>query len=133
MKCHATGYGLKREQLAKRPLKLFDGVQCESCHGPGKDYAKKKIMSDRDKALAAGMWEPGEDEKICTDCHNDESPSWDIGKYELAGGGTAGFDFEQAKEEIAHPIPEDVKGRYLELEKQKKAKKKGRGQAEEEE
>jgi hypothetical protein len=53
------------------------------------------------------------------------SPSWDPGRYELADGGTAGFDHEQAKEEIAHPIPEDVKGRYIEIEKERKAKKKG--------
>jgi hypothetical protein len=127
LKCHATAYGLKREQFAKRPLKLSDGVQCESCHGPGNDYKKKKIMSDHDKSVAGGMWEPGKDEKICLNCHNDESPSWDPGKYELAGGGTAGFDHEQAKEKIAHPIPEDVKGRYLEIEKKRKAEKKARG------
>jgi hypothetical protein len=129
LKCHATGYGLKPDQIAKKPLLLSDGVQCESCHGPGNDYKKKKIMADHDKSVAGGMWEPGEDEKICTNCHNDESPSWDPGKYELAGGGTAGFDHEQAKEEIAHPIPEDVKGRYIEIEKERKAKKKKKGGA----
>ena len=68
-------------------------------------------MSDHDKAVAKGMWNPGEDEKICLACHNDESPTWDPAK---------GFDFEAAKKKIAHPIPEDVKGKYLEIVKQRK-------------
>ena len=112
LKCHATGYGLTADQLAKDPLDVKDGVQCESCHGPGSNYKKKSTMSDHDKALAAGMWEPGEDEKVCTVCHNDESPTWDAEK---------GFDFKQRKEDIAHPIPEDVKGRYVEEVKLRKA------------
>jgi hypothetical protein len=32
-----------------------------------------------------------------------------------------GFDFEKANEKIAHPIPKDVKGKYLELAKKKGA------------
>ena len=126
LKCHATAYGLKAEEM-KFPLKVSDSVQCESCHGAGADYRKKKIMSDRDKAIAKGMLEPGENEEICTACHNDESPSWDVTKYELADGTKVAFDFEQAKEEIEHPIPEDVKGKYLELEKKRKAERKARG------
>jgi hypothetical protein len=114
LKCHATGYGLTADQLNKDPLDVKQGVQCESCHGPGSNYKKKSTMSDRDKAIAAGMWEPGEDEKICTTCHNDESPTWDAEK---------GFDFKQRKEDIAHPIPEDVKGRYVEAVKEAKAAK----------
>jgi hypothetical protein len=80
-------------------------------------------MSDRDKSIAAGMWEPGKDEKVCTTCHNDESPTWDAAEP---------FDYEARKEEIAHPIPEDVKGKYLEIEKQRKAEKRAKGEAVEE-
>ena len=43
-----------------------------------------------------------------------------------------GFDFEQAKEKIRHPIPEDVKGKYLEVEEKLRAEKKARGEAVEE-
>jgi hypothetical protein len=111
VKCHATAHGVTPEMTAKAPLKLSDGVQCESCHGPGSDYRKKKTMSDHDKAVAAGMWEPGKNEKICLACHNDESPTWDPAK---------GFDYKAAKKAIAHPIPEAVKGRYLEAEKEAK-------------
>ena len=31
------------------------GVQCEACHGPGKDYAKKKVMIDPDLAREKGL------------------------------------------------------------------------------
>jgi hypothetical protein len=68
-------------------------------------------MSDRDKAIAKGMWEPGKDEKICAACHNDRSPTWDA---------AVGFDYEARKKKIAHPIPEDVKGKYLEIANQRK-------------
>lgn len=108
LKCHATANGLEKSQIHKRPLRLEDGVQCESCHGPGSEYRKKKIMASHEKSVAAGMWEPDKNQEICTGCHNQESPTFE------------GFDFAKAKEEIAHPIPEDVKGRYLEIEKQRR-------------
>jgi hypothetical protein len=114
VRCHATGHGLEPAQIFKKPLAIADGVQCESCHGPGSEYRKKKIMADHKKAVAAGMWEPGENEKVCTACHNKDSPTWDTAK---------GFDFEAAKKKIEHPIPKDVKGHYIELEK--KARKPG--------
>jgi ribosomal protein L40E len=113
VKCHATAHGLEKAQIFKKPLAISDGVQCESCHGPGSEYRKKKVMSDHDKSVAAGMWEPGENQKICTDCHNSDSPTWDAAK---------GFDFEAMKKKIAHPIPKDVKGHYIELEKKARAK-----------
>jgi hypothetical protein len=123
LKCHATAYGEDASKFAKKPLNPEDGVQCESCHGPGSLYKKKKTMSDHDKSMAAGMWEPGKDDKICIGCHNEDSPTWDPAE---------GFDLEKRKEEIAHPIPEDVKGKYIEVEKQRKAEKRARGEAVEE-
>ncbi len=131
LKCHATAANVKPDQLAGKPLAMADAVQCESCHGPGSLYRKKKVMADHDKSVAAGMIVPDND--TCTACHNDESPSWDPGRYKLADGTTAGFDFDQAAEEIAHKIPEDVKGKYLEIvAERKKAKKSGGGDGEEE-
>jgi len=110
VRCHATAHGLETAQIFKKPLALADSVQCESCHGPGSEYRKKTVhATSREKGIAAGMLDPGKDEKICTDCHNSDSPTWDAAK---------GFDFEKMKEEIAHPIPEENKGRVLELEKQ---------------
>jgi nitrate/TMAO reductase-like tetraheme cytochrome c subunit len=123
VRCHATAHGLEASQIHKKPLKLSDGVQCESCHGPGSAFRKKKTMSDRDKALAAGMWEPGKDEKICTECHNQDSPTWDEAK---------GFDYEAMKKKIAHKIPEDVKGNYIALEKEERRKRREAGGGEDE-
>lgn len=127
VQCHATAFGLKPTQLAKKPLKLADGVQCESCHGPGSGYRKKKIMADRDRSVAKGLVLPEAD--TCTACHNSDSPAWDPSRYTLAGGTTVGFDFDQAAKEIAHAIPEDVKGHYIEIEKKLKAEKRARGEA----
>jgi hypothetical protein len=131
VKCHVTAYGADPSEIGLKPLNPADGVQCESCHGPGSGYKKKKIMSDREEAVANGLVIP--DEEVCLRCHNDESPAWDPAKYVLADGSPAGFDFEQAKKEIEHPIPEDVKGNYIELEKKLKAEKRARGEAAEDE
>jgi hypothetical protein len=108
LKCHVTAYGEDPSKFARRPLAPQDGVQCESCHGPGSLYRKKKTMSDREKAVAAGLWEADKDDEICAACHNEDSPVVPEG----------GFDFGKLREGIQHPIPEDVKGRYLEIEKQ---------------
>jgi hypothetical protein len=109
LRCHATAHGLEKSQIYKKPLAISDGVQCESCHGPGSDYRKKTAhATSREKGVAAGMWEPEKDEKVCTACHNAESPTFDTAK---------GFDFEAMKKAIDHPIPKDAKGRVLELEK----------------
>ena len=116
LKCHVTAYGKPATAFDKgQALAEADGVQCESCHGPGSEYRKKKTMADHAKSIAAGLWEPGKDEKICTGCHNAESPSW------------SGFDYAAAKEKIAHPIPKEVKGRYLEAEKEARAAKQAGG------
>lgn len=102
--CHTTAYGVPDEMVSKK-FDRTDGVQCEACHGPGKDYRKKKIMIDRDKSLAAGLILPTE--AVCVECHNDESPAWNPERYTLADGTKTGFDYEQAKAAIAHPVPED--------------------------
>jgi hypothetical protein len=111
LKCHATASAVDPSMVDGKPLNVEDGVQCESCHGPGSDYRKKKVMADHAAAVAAGMKEPGKDASICTACHNDQSPTY------------KGFDYEARKKEIAHPIPAEVKGRYIEAEKEARAKK----------
>ena len=126
LRCHQSAFGVAPTRIAYE-LDPAEGVQCESCHGPGRDYRKKKIMSDRKKAEAKGLWDADGDPAICTACHNEESPTFDPKRYTLPDGSTAGFDFEQAKRRDPHPIPEHVKGRFLELEEaEKKRKKAGR-------
>jgi hypothetical protein len=93
LKCHAVGYNIDAPMLGKK-FKVEDGVQCESCHGPGSDYKKKSIMQDREKAVANGLLvyeNPGAE--LCINCHNAESPTY------------VDFVFEEAWEKIKHPIP----------------------------
>ncbi len=93
LKCHSTYASLKPERLhPKGKLKLEEGVSCESCHGPGADYKKKKIMKDLEKAKANGLIIP--DEKVCKNCHNSESPTFES------------FDFDKYYDKIKHPRPE---------------------------
>lgn len=120
LSCHVTAHGVPPIRIA-HDLDAEDGVQCESCHGPGRDYRKKKIMSDREVAVAKGLQDPAENERVCTACHNENSPTFDPGRYVLPDGTTMGFHFGMAKERILHPIPEDVKGKFVELEKKLKA------------
>lgn len=95
LKCHVTAFGVDAA-LIDTTFKMEDGVQCETCHGPGSKYKKKKIMKDVEKAKAAGLIIP--EEKLCRECHNEDSPFYEE------------FDFEKAKEKIAHPVPEGGSG-----------------------
>lgn len=91
-KCHSTFASIDAKLLdAKTKLTLDEGVSCESCHGPGSEYKSKKTMQDQKLSIAAGLIIP--DEKTCTSCHNDKSPTF------------KSFDFKKASEKIAHSIP----------------------------
>ena len=125
LRCHVTAHGVSPVRIAN-PVELVDGVQCESCHGPGRDYRKKKIMSDLEVATSKGLWDAGAAEAICAACHNPESPTYDEDRYVRADGTTIGFDFEIAKTRVPHVIPADVKGRFIELEDAEKAAEKAR-------
>ncbi len=96
LKCHVTAYTV--DAALKGPkLKMEEGVGCESCHGPGSEYKKKKIKTairaGELKAADYGLIKPVT-EKVCLACHNEESPSYKK------------FDFKVRVAEIAHPIPE---------------------------
>jgi YVTN family beta-propeller protein len=64
--CHATGAG---EPVGRR-LSTFDlaqGVQCESCHGPGSEYVPEAVMLDPVAAAEAGLADV--DRTVCAACH----------------------------------------------------------------
>lgn len=64
--CHLTGSLLIVADSAGKPLNA--GVQCESCHGPGREHAE---------SAAAGSPKPlarKPDQKVCEDCHNNRGP-----------------------------------------------------------
>jgi hypothetical protein len=121
--CHVTAFGVAPDAIAYE-LDPGDGVQCESCHGPGADYRKKKIMSDRDEAEAHGLWKADDDPAVCTACHNAKSPTWDAKRFALPDGTTAPFDFEAAKARFPHAIPEEVRGKVVEIEEQRRRERK---------
>ena len=90
LECHVTGYGVDKSLTAA--LKMQDGVQCESCHGPGSDYKSIPVMKDKAKAEAAGLVLAKGDPKLCEKCHNSKSPTFKEFKY------------KEAWEKIKHPI-----------------------------
>ena len=96
MKCHVTKASLGTETVVNQKGKYADseGVGCESCHGPGSDYKSKKVMVDPEAARAAGLVMIGNADG-CTQCHNEESPTF------------KGFDFDKRWAEIAHPVPSE--------------------------
>jgi hypothetical protein len=94
LKCHVTGFSADAK-LKEATYSIEEGVGCEACHGPGKDYAKLSIMKDKKQALAAGLIVP--DEKVCVKCHNQDSPNYKP------------FNFAEMAKKIAHPIPKETK------------------------
>lgn len=96
LKCHVTAFGVDPKQI-KRGFKIEDGVQCETCHGPGEDHMKARFAaaaSDNPNAKP----EPGEiiarpTEETCKQCHNSEGPTF------------KGFCFTLFSQKIAHPNP----------------------------
>ncbi|MFC1663296.1 multiheme c-type cytochrome [Patescibacteria group bacterium] len=101
LRCHVTGYGVDAEFLGTKHAKE-DGIGCESCHGAGGDYYKKKTMigliSGTIEAKTVGLVKPTK--AICLECHNDKSPTY------------VGFKFDEFLKEIAHPTPDEVKAEY---------------------
>lgn len=110
--CHVTAYDATAK-AAPAKIKLEEGVQCETCHGPGSNHLVdgKALMLKKDASIDPKkniVTKP--EEKVCTECHNEKSPTWDPARYKLDGGKTAGFDFKQASEKIAHPNPKKAEG-----------------------
>ena len=49
------------------------GVQCESCHGAGRTYARRFVMKDKVLSRLVGLEDPSE--TTCRRCHTDNNPS----------------------------------------------------------
>jgi len=90
LKCHLTGNGVDSSLLGEGFTKE-NGVQCESCHGAGGDYAPLSVMKDKARAIGAGLVVPTEE--VCLKCHNTESPNF------------KGFNFKEYTSKITHPQP----------------------------
>jgi hypothetical protein len=92
LKCHMTAYGVDAK-LVDAKFDKKDGIGCESCHGAGADYKAMNVMKDKAKALAAGLAIAKDDPKLCTKCHNNESPTYKEFKY------------KEFWAKIKHPLP----------------------------
>jgi hypothetical protein len=92
LKCHASGYNVDAARLGKR-FKVEDGVQCETCHGPGSAYKSMKIMKDAKLAEENGLILHTDVEKFCKSCHNEESPTY------------KSFNFAESWGKVKHPVP----------------------------
>lgn len=79
LSCHVTAYGVPAAQKHKK----FDetqGVQCETCHGPGGNHVAARLSAEGDETKVQQV---GKDEIIhdvtaetCKKCHNEKSPTF---------------------------------------------------------
>ncbi|MCC6862991.1 MAG: beta-propeller fold lactonase family protein [Bryobacterales bacterium] len=83
LKCHATGF-LEGAAARTETATIDEGVGCESCHGPGSEYAVEAVMRDRPAARAAGLAKSPR--QACAACHQG-----------------AKFNLQEALRKIAHP------------------------------
>lgn len=90
LRCHSTAYGFGEEKITE-VISVEEGISCETCHGPGKDYLTSKIMKNRKKAVAKGLIIGKE--QTCLKCHNATAPN------------VKEFHFEEAFDQMKHPVP----------------------------
>jgi hypothetical protein len=75
LECHVTGFNTPSGyKIGDANAVNFEGVQCESCHGPGSEYKSLSIMKDKKQAIAKGLIDPTEAQ--CKKCHNPKSPTF---------------------------------------------------------
>lgn len=92
LKCHTTAFDKSADLLAK----TFDktqGVQCESCHGPGEKHVRARLAADEGDDDGGFGGDEGEEQaarqeipkgeidaaptaKTCKECHNADSPNY---------------------------------------------------------
>jgi YVTN family beta-propeller protein len=101
--CHATA--AEAEPWEKdETFFLYEGIQCEKCHGAGSEYMDELVMMDPSAAMAAGLNMPTKED--CMNCHAEK------GSHRIVLGPRK-FDVDQAWEAIAHPTPAAARQRYL--------------------
>ena len=105
LRCHSTNHAFTEEKVAE-DLQVEDGVQCESCHGPGEDYMYLEVMEDIGEAADMGLVMPTEE--TCRKCHNPESPTYNPERDPMPDGKKVDFYYPLRKKMIEHHKP--IKG-----------------------
>lgn len=110
LKCHVTAYDAETK-THPRNVKLMEGVQCESCHGPASlhliDGKTLRMKKDSGINVLDNLVRP--DKNTCIQCHNDQNPTWNPEKYTLDDGTKAGFSFKEAVKTIQHNNPKKAR------------------------
>jgi nitrate/TMAO reductase-like tetraheme cytochrome c subunit len=102
LRCHSTSSAFAEEKVAE-DLQIEDGVQCESCHGPGEGYMYLEVMEDMKEATDMGLVMPTE--KTCRKCHNPESPTYNPKRDQTPDGKAVDFYYPLRKKMIDHHKP----------------------------
>lgn len=92
VKCHVLGKDIDPAELDDSFDKT-QGVQCETCHGPGSDYKSITIMKDKQQSVANGLIIHDEGATFCQTCHNSDSPTF------------KSFDYDSFWAKIKHTDP----------------------------
>ena len=98
LSCHQMGTGESANRFAAT-FNPYQGVECESCHGPGSEYIVEAIMRDPVAAHKAGLKEVNRE--ICFRCHIPNSN----GKK---------FDTEAGWKKIQHAKPTKTQTSFIE-------------------
>jgi hypothetical protein len=113
LKCHMTGMGsdwvAPHHPSQTKDGEVFEGVQCEMCHGPGQSYRAEMARAlpkshelNEQECTRKGLTIPTEE--TCRKCHNEECPVF------------TGFNFDEAIKQIKHGT-EQSKCEYIGQEK----------------
>jgi len=94
--CHATAADAEEWERDETFL-IEDGIQCETCHGPGSEYMDEEVMRNRELAMERGLKMPSG--STCMVCHGPK------GSHEAVLSGEP-YDLEKALQTIGHPRPE---------------------------
>ena len=110
--CHTSKFEAAQARVDKK-FKIEDGVQCETCHGPGSGYRKKKTMKaiykerglnrkgDSQTARKRGLIFP--DRNTCKRCHVKQIR---INGKIYKNPSYKPFNFKKKVRKISHPVPE---------------------------
>jgi hypothetical protein len=96
--CHVTAFNVPDAQKNKK-FDMTQGVQCETCHGPGGKHVKARLAAEEEeddsKVVTIGKDEiiHVPNEELCLKCHNADSPNYKE------------FKFAERLKEVAHPDP----------------------------